>query len=199
MPDRETLEVYARRAEDYARIFESSRPDRHLTDFMKALPESAVVLDLGCGTGQSSAHMQTAGFRVEAWDASPEMAAVAKERFGLEVTIAAFDAVDARASYDGVFANFSLLHARKSEMPGHLTRISTALRPNGVFHIGLKTGAGEARDDLGRFYAFYEDAEITGLLEDAGFQVIERSFGMDKGLAGNLDPWIILLARKTDD
>ena len=102
-----------------------------------------------------------------------------------------------RGTYDGIYANFSLLHAPKSEMPDHLARISKAMKPGGALHLGLKAGDGERRDRFGRFYAFYQDAEITGLLADVGLTVETRDFGEEAGLEGTVDPWIILTARKT--
>ncbi|NND22934.1 MAG: class I SAM-dependent methyltransferase [Boseongicola sp.] len=195
MADRKTLDVYARRAEDYSRRFDAEKPGKHLLAFIEALPADAKVLDLGCGTGRAARFMRQAGFSVDAWDASPEMARVAKETHDLDVIVATFDQLDAVAVYDGVFASFTLLHAPKSQMPDHLARIRTALRPGGLFYLGLKTGQGEKRDKLGRFYAYYEDAEITGLLEDAGFTVETRDTGSETGLDGTVAPWIILTAR----
>ncbi len=196
MTDRETLDVYNNRANDYADMVERSKPGRHLTDFITALPNGARVLDLGCGPGNSALDMIDAGLNVDAWDASPEMARVGREAFGLEIEVRGFDALDAVHTYDGVFANFSLLHAAKADMPGHLARIAAALKPGGVFHIGMKTGTGEKRDGIGRFYAYYEDVELTGLLESAGLGVTTRAFGSDEGLDGTEAPWIIMRAIK---
>ncbi len=196
MTDKKTLNAYAEKAKDYAKRFTTAKPDLHLAAFMLAVPKDGRVLDLGCGTGRSSAFMKKAGFKVDALDASVEMAEIARTENDVEVTIGGFETLDDVATYDGVYANFSLLHATKAEMPEHLARVSKALVPGGFFHIGLKTGTGEKRDALGRFYAYYTDAEITGLLEDAGFVVIERSFGADEGLDGTVAPWIILLAGK---
>lgn len=196
--DARTLGVYAERAGDYAERFVTGLPDRHLAAFMAELPEGGRVLDLGCGPGKAAATMARAGFAVEAWDASPEMAALAKRLFGLEVRVAEFQALDAVRTYDGVYANFSLLHAPKAEMPENLDRISRALMRGGLLHLGLKTGTGERRDALGRFYAFYTDAEITGLLAEAGFSVLTRAIGAEAGLAGSVDPFLILKARKHD-
>ncbi len=196
MADKTTLGVYANRAQDYAKRFSSDTPDLHLAAFMLAVGENGRVLDLGCGTGRSTAFMREAGLKAEGLDASPEMAAIAQETHGVDVEIAGFETLDKVDAYDGIYANFSLLHAPKADMPAHLDRIATALVPGGFLHVGLKTGSGEKRDALGRFYAYYTDAEITGLLRDAGFVVIERSFGADEGLDGTLAPWIILLAGK---
>ncbi|NNE87802.1 MAG: class I SAM-dependent methyltransferase [Silicimonas sp.] len=196
MADKETLSVYADYAADYAKRFAQDKPDVHLRKFMTALPTEARVLDLGCGTGRTTAFMARAGLDVEGWDASPEMAEMGLAQHELTIRVATFDQLEAVEDYDGIFANFSLLHAPKSEMPDHLARIARALKPGGHLHIGLKMGTGEARDKLGRFYAYYSDPEITGLLNDVGLPSIDRSYGADIGLDGEPAPWIILLAQK---
>ncbi len=196
--DRETLEVYGRKAADYVAMANRERNDRPLDAFIKSLPAQARVLDLGCGPGSAAARMAQAGMQVDAWDATPEMAALAREQFGLEVRVATFDELDADAVYDGIYANFSLLHAPRSEMPGHLDRIAKALTAHGLLHIGLKTGIGERRDSLGRFYAYYEESELAGLLDTAGFEILSRATGTEAGLDGVEAPWIVVRARKSD-
>lgn len=196
MADEKTLSVYAKRARDYAARFDADTPDLHLAAFMLALPEKGRVLDLGCGPGGATAVMTAAGFRAKGIDASPEMIEIARENHDIDVMVGGFETLDADGEFDGIYANFSLLHAPRADMPENLARISKALVPGGFFHIGLKTGDGEKRDQLGRFYAYYTDAEITELLNDAGFVVIERSFGAEAGLDGEIAPWIILLAGK---
>lgn len=197
MTDSETLGVYAARAADYADLAAQERPRPHLKAFLAQMPDGARILDLGCGTGEAAAIMAASGYKVDAWDASPQMAEEGHARNGVDITVAAFDALDAVDTYDGIYANFSLLHAPKSEMPGHLARIARALKTKGLFHIGLKTGDGEKRDSLGRFYAYYQDAEMTNLLTDAGMEVECRSFGVTQGLDGQMAPWIMLRARLT--
>ena len=198
MADQETLNAYNLRAAEYARKFECASPDRHLQAFMEALPVNARVLDLGCGPGQAANLMAHAGLQIDAWDASPKMARVAKDTFGLDVRVAEFSALVLEDVFDGIYANFSLLHAPRSDLPRHLESISKALKNNGILHLGMKTGQGQKRDTLGRLYTFYEDAELTGLLEIAGFTVTSRATGSEVGLAGTNDPWIIILAKKND-
>ncbi len=196
MADAKTLAVYAKRAADYADRFGKAGEGPHLADFLAEVPEGGRILDLGCGPGHTSAAMMRAGFDVEAWDASPEFVQIAREKYGVNARLATFDDLTASDVYDAVFANFSLLHAPKAEMPAHLARIARALKSSGVFHIGLKAGSGEKRDAIGRFYAYYELGELTGLLNDAGFHVIRQRTGEEAGLDGTVAPWIILLARK---
>jgi SAM-dependent methyltransferase len=194
MADKETLSVYAAKAADYARLVASDTPGKALQAFIAALPDQSHVLDLGCGVGDAACHMIAAGHSVDAWDASPEMAALARRR-GVEVQIRTFDDLDTTAEYDGVHANFSLLHAPKSDFPAHLGRIARALKPGGLFHFGTKLGEGERRDALGRFYAFYDEAELEDLFAAAGLEILNRYKGKEAGLAGAIEPFIILLAR----
>ncbi|MEM6891975.1 MAG: class I SAM-dependent methyltransferase [Pseudomonadota bacterium] len=196
MSDRETLAVYADKARDYATKFTSLEPDETLRGFIAALPDNARVLDLGCGPGNAAAAMRNVGITVDAWDASPEMGEMAKAMFNIDVKVAAFEALQATSLYDGIYANFSLLHAPKSDMPAHLDRISKALKPTGIFHIGMKTGSGEQRDQLGRFYAYYEESELIELLEGVGLRAVRKSTGAEEGLDGTVAPWITILASK---
>ena len=69
-----------------------------------------------------------------------------------------------------------------------------ALKPGGRFCIALKLGEGEDRDRIGRFYAYYSEAELKGLLADAGFTVTGQRTGAEAGLDGKVWPWIGLQA-----
>jgi hypothetical protein len=68
------------------------------------------------------------------------------------------------------------------------------LKTGGRFHIALKTGSGSGRDDLGRFYTYYEESELAGLLEAAGLEVVDSREGRGRGLSGSVDHWIALAA-----
>ena len=110
--------------------------------------------------------------------------------------LATFHAVDGDQIYDGVWANFSLLHAPPEEFPGHLLRLNRALRKHGLLHIAMKLGSGTERDQLGRFYAYYSEDELVDHLASAGFSPLETTIGEDKGLAGSVEPWIAICAAK---
>lgn len=196
MSDDRTLSVYDARAADYADRFARSGPDPRLDAFLDALPPGGTVLDLGCGPGTAAARMAQRGFIAEATDASAAMVALAASHPGVTARLASFDDLDACARYDGVWASFSLLHAPRAAMPRHLQAIHRALRPDRLLMLGLKTGTGESRDALGRFYTFYTEPEITGLLAAIGFEILSRDTGEEVGLAGTLDPWLILTARR---
>ena len=198
MSDPETLAVYDRSGSDYADRFARKNDPEQAADaaaFLALLPAGGRILDLGCGPGQWAATFADAGFAVEATDASEEMARLASTRFGVHVRVEPFEALADTAHFDGIWANFSLLHAPRSEMPDHLARIHRALKPGGALHLAMKLGSGEARDRLGRFYTYYGEEELAGLLAAAGFTLLTRRRADSEGFAGGSDAFLVLTAR----
>ncbi|KZY47931.1 SAM-dependent methyltransferase [Roseovarius sp. HI0049] len=192
--DKQTLDVYAARLDDYVRTMDAQSDDPQLTAFIAALPSGAHALDLGCGPGWAAAQMAAAGLTVTATDASPEMVDHANRTAGVTARVASFDDITEDNAYDGIWAHFSLLHAPRDAMPRHLAALRRALKPGGLFHIGMKTGEGAHRDALGRHYTYYTADELHALLTDAGFTPFSSHTGTDKGLAGTMDPWITIAA-----
>ena len=194
MTDPETRDFYDRAAEDYAQRFAKvGKPDSDLQAFMGLLPAGGHVLDLGCGPGRSAKHMMEAGFRVDAADGSQGMVETAR-KLGVDAQLMTFDALNASGRYDGVFANFSLLHAPRKDIPAHLTRIHTALRQGGALHLGMKLGTGEARDKLGRFYTYVAQEELESWLTDLGFTLLGQRVFESRGMAGDMEPAIVMRA-----
>jgi 2-polyprenyl-3-methyl-5-hydroxy-6-metoxy-1,4-benzoquinol methylase len=89
--------------------------------FMPLLPPGAHVLDAGCGSGRDALAFRRMGFAVEAFDASPELAALAQGHTGLPVQVMSFQQMaDAmgnawHARFDGILACASLLHVPETE------------------------------------------------------------------------------------
>lgn len=196
--DRDTLAAYAASARDYAARFGKKNHPEQAADaaqFLAHVQKGGRILDFGCGPGQWAATFADAGFAVEATDASPDMAAMAQDRFGITVRVEPFEALVAESAYDGVWASFSLLHAPRASFAGHLSRIHVALKPGGVLYLAMKLGESEGRDRLGRFYAYYSEHELLDGLARAGFHVLSSNRGEGAGLAGSVDPYITLLAR----
>lgn len=195
MSDRTTIGVYDAQADAYAsRTDTYNLDDPRLRDFIAACPAGGHVLDLGCGPGTSAAEMARAGLRVTALDASAEMVARAGRHDGVTARQGTFDDISEQDAYDGIWANFSLLHAPRAAFPRLLAALKGALKPGGVFHIGMKLGEGEARDRIGRFYSYYSEDELIAYLEAAGFSVTDRRHGRGAGLDGTVSDWISVAA-----
>ena len=195
MSDEQTLAVYDAKAKEYAALVAKSEPDAALLAFMAATKPGGLVLDLGCGVANASAMMKARGFDTDAVDASAAMVELANRTHGIGAKQQRFEDLAVENHYEAVWANFSLLHARRAVFQQHLSQIHRAVKPGGIFHIGMKLGEGEMRDQLGRFYSYYSLEDLIRFLELAGFTVLEQRLGEGGGLSGESTPWATLLCR----
>ena len=196
MADKQTIKVYDSNVDTYKKMV-SKLPDLDpLEAFLSELPQGAKVLDWGSGPGYLAARMRDAGMKPLCVDASAEMVAAARNDFGLQARQEAFSALDAVSLYQGVWANFSLLHAERSAVPGHIAAASAALVPSGVFYLAVKSGTGEKRDDLGRLYTFFTQADLEEMADQSGLTVVRSFTGRSAGMSGRAENWVGLLCRK---
>ncbi len=196
MPDARTIAFYDNAADTYDSRTKTENAGPLLRSFMALLPNGADVLDLGCGPARASAHMRDAGHHPDPVDASQGMIDLANKTHNIGARLLTFDQVDMVNSYDGIWANFSLLHADRTDLPQIMASLATALRARGVIHVALKTGTGQARDQIDRLYTYLTVPELHGLLETAGFEILETEEGHDVGCAGTNDPFVAVRARK---
>lgn len=193
-PDPATLAVYDRDAPAYAAWSTARSPRDWLARFMARLPAGGSALDLGCGAGWAAAEMIAAGFAVRALDASEGLVKQARKS-GVPAEKCAFADLKDVETYDGVWASYSLLHAPRAEMGGHLARIRCALKPGGTLYLGLKRGEGEARDTLGRLYVYWSEAAIRAELAAAGLVVDTLATARSTGWDGAEETMMDLFAR----
>ncbi len=192
LPD--TIAVYDARAGEYAALAGGMTELAHAEAFAALLPAGARVLDLGAGPGFHAAWFAARGFRAEALDASAEMVALAARQPGVHARQGRFEDLPADPAWHGIWANFSLLHLPRAELPEMLLRLKRALVPGGLLHLGMKLGQGERTDALGRFYAYWRRGEIEALLVRAGFAVTACEEGRSRGLAGRAEPSVLIRA-----
>lgn len=167
--DLKTVEVYDTCVNEYHAQANEYSHDPYLEIFMRQMPKNANVLDLGCGPGHASAVMKSAGLNPDPVDASPKMVALANESYGVKARVSTFDDIKDEKVYQGVWANYSLLHAPRKDLPRHLNALHKALVPKGLLHLAMKKGEGERRDRLGRYYTYYAADELTEILHASGF------------------------------
>jgi len=195
MSDQRTIDVYNARVDAYVETVAHEPDNETIAAFIAALPAKGRVLDIGCATANAAAKMRDAGLQIVAVDPSEGMIAKAKQLHDINVIPGSFDDIPALGKFDGIWANFCLLHARREDMPRHLGDIHAALTPGGLFHIALKLGDGDARDRIDRYYTYYAEDELTALLENAGFGLVDKVYGEGPGLEGSISKWIAIRAR----
>ncbi|MEM9788149.1 MAG: class I SAM-dependent methyltransferase [Pseudomonadota bacterium] len=196
MPDPKTIATYNAKADEYIKLTGQDKPDASLQAFIDLMPDGGHVLDLGCGPATASAHMRAVRLVPDPVDASQGMVDIANQTHDIGARLATFDDISGKDIYDGVWANFSLLHAPRDALPRHLIALHNALRPAGTLHIAMKTGTGAERDAIDRLYTYVTVAELHDLLAHAGFRVTHTHEGTERGMAGTIDPFVVMRARK---
>ena len=192
--DNRTIDVYNKNAAEYANLDIDKVSLKAYGDFSNALPKDGLVLDYGCGPGYFAKKFLAGGFKVDAFDASQKMIEIASMEIQVNWWVADFKSFQATKQYDGVWANFSLLHAPKKEITPLIRTIFKSLKPHGLFSIGLKLGTGEKRDKIGRKYTYFEEKEIRNILSNEGFYHISHHLGDAKGLDGESANFIIIIS-----
>jgi len=195
MPQDDTFAFYDDNAETYA-TRDRKPPTTRLDAFLSALPEKARILELGCGGGQDCAYMLSKGFDVTPTDGSAELARQAEKLIGRPVKVMRFEELAAWEEFDGVWAEASLLHVPRANLPGVLSLIRNALKEDGVFHASFKAGTGEGHDDFGRYYNYPSREWLQDLLVADGWRDVAINEADGGGYDNKPTRWLYLTALK---
>ena len=192
--DNLTIDIYNKNAIQYANLEIDKISLKAYYDFSNALPKKGLVLDYGCGPGYFAKRFLADGFKVDAFDASEKMIELASKETQINWSVTDFKSFRAKTKYDGIWANFSLLHAPKREINLLVQNIFKSLKPRGLFSLGLKLGTGESRDKMGRKYSYFEEKEIRSILLNESFMYSSHHLGEAIGLDGENANFIIILS-----
>jgi SAM-dependent methyltransferase len=154
------------------------------------------ILDLGCGPGRDLAAFRSLGHEPIGLEASPALAAMARKHSGCEVLEQDFLALDLpSAGFDGIFANASLFHVPRQELPRVLSELHAALKPDGVLFSSNPRGHNEEGWSHGRYGVYHELEAWRAFLQGAAFVELEHYF-RPPGLPLERQPWLASVWRK---
>ncbi|MFC4769188.1 class I SAM-dependent methyltransferase [Effusibacillus consociatus] len=135
------------------------------------------ILDLGSGAGRDTLTLKRYGVHVQGMDISEEMLAVAKQTVGDPDV--AFTKGDFRNlpypddMFDGIWANMSLLHLMKKDLPIALSQVRRVLKDTGVLYASFLSEGEDGFID-GLYYAFYTPQELDEIFEKSGFTIFDQ-------------------------
>lgn len=194
--DARTLQFYSEEAPTYVAGGQGGQ-SRYLPSFLKLLPPTSRILELGCGGGVDAKFMLDQGFEVDPSDGTPEIARKAEEVIGLPVRVMRFEELDSVDAYDAVWANASLLHVPRAGLANVFRRIFTALRPGGYHFANFKAGGTEGRDRSGRYFNYLTLPEVVAAYSgSAPWEVAAAEEYIGGGYEGGRGPWVAITVRK---
>jgi SAM-dependent methyltransferase len=154
------------------------------------------ILDFGCGPGRDLAAFRAMGHEAVGLDGSPAFAAMAREYSGCEVREQDFLTLQLPAGhFDGIFANASLFHVPRQELPRVLNELNAALKPGGVLFASNPRGNNEEGWNRGRYGVYHDLASWRAFLQAAGFAELEHYY-RPAGLPLEQQPWLASVWRK---
>jgi SAM-dependent methyltransferase len=154
--------------------------EESIKKFIRLIPRNGRILDAGCGPGRDSKRFSELGYSVTGIDLAEKMIAFARK----VAPSVKFEVMDLRKlkfgdkSFDGVWANSSLIFVRKSEATSVLGELSRILKKGGCLFVRVKEGDGEGMSRDGRYgrtekySAFYRREEFIRMIEEKGFTVL---------------------------
>ena len=142
--------------------------------FIKYLPESASVLDFGCGSGRDTKAFMDEGFDVTAIDGSHELCIRASQYSGVEVKCMDFFELNDKERFDGIWACASVLHVDIDRIPELLTKMREALVPGGVVYLSFKYGSFAGMRN-GRYFVDLDERGFRQILSlVSGLEIIDE-------------------------
>jgi SAM-dependent methyltransferase len=135
--------------------------------------QALAILDAGCGSGRDAKAFSEQGFRVSAFDASPELAERASSHCGFAVDVRSFHDVDDVHAYDGIWCCASLLHVEPTEMPRGVGAPVDCADACEAFCTPASRGGRGTRLHGGRRFTDANESQVVDWL--GALQMVERS------------------------
>jgi SAM-dependent methyltransferase len=158
-----TIDFYNQNAEQFYKETVNVDMTALYKPFLNLLPAKAHILDAGCGSGRDSLYFLKSGYQITAIDASKELSKLASELILQPVLNISFQEIGCENEFHGIWASASLLHIPRNEINNVLTRISKALKENGVLYASFKYGDKEYEKE-GRYFNCYDENSINELI-----------------------------------
>ncbi len=195
----------ARTLEDYsraARSFRDGTRDHDVSQNTRALLDAIegdgphTILDFGCGPGRDLAYFTTLGHEAVGLEGAAGMVGLARAETGCEVLHQDFIALDLPpARFDGIFANASLFHVPRAELPRVLGELHATLKPRGVLFASNPRGDNVEGMNGERYGVFHDLASWRQFVTAAGFTEIHHYY-RPAGKPRDQQPWLATVWRK---
>lgn len=167
---------------------------RDIEAFAEHLGAGARVLELGSGGGRDARLMEELGLRVRRTDITPGFVALLRAE-GHDADLLdplTDDLATPEGPYAAVWANASLLHVARADLPVVLSRLAAVSDDGALLRISLKAGDGEGWSTHGsisnpRHFTYWRADALRDVVAGAGWRDVE--IGHQPGTK-NAESWL---------
>lgn len=163
--------------------------------FLETLPEKAIILDAGCGSGRDSLFFKDKGHMIFAMDTSEQICQMASEYLGQSVLFCRFQDAHFKVPFDGIWACASMIHLSAKELEHVLDRMYWHLKDDGVMYVSFIYGDFEGERD-GDFYLDLNEERATQLFSNTHFSIDKMWTTIQESCLGEEIKWLNIIARK---
>lgn len=190
-----TIDYYNKRAEEFTASTLKVDMESLYQPFLELLPQSARILDLGCGSGRDSLAFKNKGYYVDAMDYSEELVKKATELTDIPVKYQSFYDLNEVSVYDGIWACASLLHCQRNRLSEVLEKMVQALKPHGVIYMSFKYGDSDREKDGREFTDLNEQQAQELLAQFDQVSLIQQWITIDRR-PDRCEEWLNMLWKK---
>jgi SAM-dependent methyltransferase len=169
-----------------------------MSDLAARLGHGAGVLEIGSGGGRDALLLEELGLVVRRTDITPGFVALLREQ-GHSCDLLdplVDDLTTPGGPYDAVWANASLLHVDRGDLPTVLARLAQVTRPGGLLRASFKEGDGQGWSTHGtvsgpRHFTYWRAPDLEVAAATSGWSDVVVRHG-PKGDRG--ETWLALSA-----
>lgn len=191
----DSIDYYDRYAVPYYEETVDFSMEGQLERFIELLPESADVLDLGCGSGRDTVFLEEEGCVVTAMDGSEKMCELASIHAGKEVLHLKVEDMEFDDVFHGIWACAVLGHFTPDEVKGVMDKILKALKDDGILYFSVKKGERNGKYN-GRYFYDYDREALNNLLNAFPNIKVLDIWKTNDVRADKSDRWFNVLLRK---
>ena len=160
----------------------------HYQKFLKCLPKTGKILDVGFGSGRDMIYFKSLGYEVVGIDTSLEFVKNMKGK-EFDVKLESACEINYKDEYDGIWACASLLHIKREQLEEVIIRCMKALKENGVLYCSFKYGDMETEKE-GRYFNYINEDIIGNISNRCNIEIIEMYKSIDVRKDRNNEEWI---------
>lgn len=197
MKENKTINYYNSNVKEFVSGTVSVNFESTQKKFISKLPENALILDFGCGSGRDTKYFISRGYRVDAIDGSIELCKFASEYTGIEVKNMYFQELAEVGKYDGIWACSSILHLPPNELVEVMKKMVLALKKQGIIYTSFKYGTFVGERNGRYFTDMTEEIFADFIKQIETVMVIEQWVTSDVRPKRGDEKWLNLILQKT--